>query len=204
MSDEVHDTSRVDNFLAARNRAMVLHSVWRPMLAGAVGAALVIGAVAIAQPRFTTREVIIPQVVMKDTVVPNIISKDAIVPNIIVKPIELDIPRIVAPSPLARTPAERSFTSTDDWRASDVRGRLVREQDNGFILETEDGSQQSFSPARLVNGKPEPDLAVKDLVAPYLGDLCLCHPLPTGLYQCEALHAGRAVPIPIVASGRPT
>ena len=45
MTEEIHDHSRVDGFMAARRRAMVLHSLWRPLLAGAVGAALVIGAV---------------------------------------------------------------------------------------------------------------------------------------------------------------
>ena len=74
MTDEVHDTSRVDNFLAARNRAMVLHSVCRPLLAGAAGAALVIGAVAIAQPRFTTREVIVDHVVSRDVTINNLIE----------------------------------------------------------------------------------------------------------------------------------
>jgi hypothetical protein len=57
MSDEIHDTSRVDAFMAARRRAMLLHSVWRPMLAGAAGATLVIAAVYVALPTFRMKVV---------------------------------------------------------------------------------------------------------------------------------------------------
>ena len=40
MAEEIHDMSRVDCFMASRRRAMFFHSVWKPMLAGAVGAAI--------------------------------------------------------------------------------------------------------------------------------------------------------------------
>ena len=50
MSEEIHDTSRLDAFMAARRRAMVLHAVWRPMPDGAAGAALVIAAVWVTLP----------------------------------------------------------------------------------------------------------------------------------------------------------
>ena len=57
MSEEIHDTSRLDAFMAARRRAMVLHAVWRPMLAGAAGAALVIAAVWVTLPKISYREI---------------------------------------------------------------------------------------------------------------------------------------------------
>jgi hypothetical protein len=118
MTEEIHDHTRVDAFLAARRRAMVLHSLWRPLLAGAVGAALVIGAVAIAQPRFTTREVIVDHVVQKDVAFNNLIPHD----------IPIEIPRIAAATPAPATPEERSFVATPGWKGAVVRGRIERAQ----------------------------------------------------------------------------
>ena len=74
--DEIHDTSRVDAFMAARRRAMVLHAVWRPMLAGAAGAALVIAAVWVTLPKVSYREIEVPKVTMRDVTVPNIVTRD--------------------------------------------------------------------------------------------------------------------------------
>ena len=50
--------SRVDSFMASRRRAMIFHSVWKPMLAGAVGAAImaatVIGSVWVILPKIVS------------------------------------------------------------------------------------------------------------------------------------------------------
>ena len=185
MSDgpELHDFSRLDAHMSAVRRTALLHASWRPMLAGAIGAGLVIGAVALAMPRFAYREVEIPRITMRDTVVPNIITKD----------VEIDIPRIVAPSPLARTPAEQSFTSTEDWRAADVRGRILRADRNGFVLVSEDGEEKAFYPARIGRGgQPENNPAVRDAVEGALGDLAFCRPQPNGMFVCTALRTDGA------------
>jgi hypothetical protein len=115
MTEEIHDTSRLDAYMRNRGRVAFLHAVWRPMLAGAVGAALVVGAVWVALPKFSTREIVVDHVVSRDVSVdrvvphdvsvPNIVPHDApvdhvvphdvSVPNIVPKNVEIDVPRIV-------------------------------------------------------------------------------------------------------------
>jgi hypothetical protein len=138
-----------------------LRAVWRPMLAGAVGAALVIGAVAIAQPRFTTREVIVDHVVQKDVAINNLIPHD----------IPIEIPRIVAATPAPTTPEERSFVATPGWKGAVVRGRIERAQGNGFVLLTDEG-EKSFYPAKVgADGKVKPNPTMKDVVTASIGAL---------------------------------
>jgi hypothetical protein len=213
MTEEIHDTSRVDKFLAARNRAMVLHSLWRPMLAGALGAALVIGAVYVALPKFSAREVVVDHVVQKDVSVDHVVSRDVTVDHVVPHEVPLDIPRIVAPhdaapSPLARSPAERSFTLTPGWQNSDIRGRVLRPNGTGFVLQTNEG-EKNFYPAMVeADGSVVLDTDMRDDVSGVLGDLAFCRPQPSGVYFCVALHKGREVVIkqvPIVdLPGRPT
>jgi hypothetical protein len=45
MSDDIHDTSRIDGYLRARQKIALLNASWRPMLAGPIGASLIIAAV---------------------------------------------------------------------------------------------------------------------------------------------------------------
>jgi hypothetical protein len=194
MTDERHDFSRVDSYLRSRSRVVFLHAVWRPLLAGAVGAALVIGAVAIAQPRFTTREVIVDHVVQKDVAINNLIPHD----------IPIEIPRIVATTPSPTTPEERSFVATPGWKGAVVRGRIERAQGNGFVMLTDTG-EQSFSPAKIApGGKIEPDPSLKDDVSAALGALAFCRQTPIGVFQCTALgHDGREAVIPEISVGAP-
>jgi hypothetical protein len=159
------------------------------MLAGAVGAGLVIACVALASPRFAYQVVEIPRIVTRDLSVNNPIPRD--------KPFDVPVPRLVpaspeAASPLARNPAERRFVETPEWKGAIVRGRILREDGNGFDLATEDGGETSFYPARLnAVGKVEDDEGMKDVVAPYLNDLAACRPMPTGVYICIAEQAGK-------------
>lgn len=199
MTDEVHDTSRVDNFLAARNRAMVLHSVWRPMLAGGAGAAIIIAAVAIAQPRFTTREVIVDHVVPHDVTVDHVIPHD----------VEIAIPRIVTappPSPLARTPDEKRFTTDPSgWGSAVVKGRILRQNGLGFTMLTETEGEKSFFPAKIgPDGKSEFNSSMKDNVSSVIGLLAFCRQMPNQIYQCTALgRDGHENTIPEVPVGEP-
>ena len=64
MSEEIHDMSRVDSFMASRRRAMFFHSVWKPMLAGAVGAAIIVATVWAASPRFHYNDIEVPRVIV--------------------------------------------------------------------------------------------------------------------------------------------
>ena len=205
MTDEpgVHDFSRLDAHLASVRRTALLHASWRPMLAGAVGAGLMIAAVALAAPRFAYREIEVPKISYRDAVVPNIVEHDVPVDHVVPHDVPVEIPRLV-PSPLARTPEERSFTSTDDWRASDIRGRITRAVDNGFALQTETQGELEFDPAKIgPDGKVEPNPLVKDVVTGLVGDLAYCRPRPTGVFNCVALHNGREVAIAQAPVGRP-
>ena len=210
MTDEappVHDFSRVDAFVAARRRTAFLHALWRPMLAGAAGAALIVGAVYVTLPKFSYREIEIPRVTLRDVTVPNITMRDVSVNNIIPKDVVIEIPRMVesrspTPSPEARTPDERRFASTKDWSEAIIRGRILRPDRNGFVLMTDDG-EQSFYPARIgADGKPELDSSAEDIVAPFIGDLARCNKLPVGTFECVALHGGEEVFIRQTPIGR--
>lgn len=200
---EIHDHSRVDAFMAARRKAMVLHAVWRPMLAGAAGAALVIAAVWVTLPKISTREIVVPAVTFKDVTVPNIVARDVQVDHVVPHDVEIDIPRIVATSPAPRSPEERRFVATEGWQGAIVRGRILREDRNGFVLLTDEG-EKPFYPAKIgADGKIEVDASVKDDVAPFIDNLGYCRPLPVGTYECRALHDGREVVIPQVPVGAP-
>jgi hypothetical protein len=198
--DEIHDTSRLDAYLAAHRRATVLHALWRPVLAGAVASLAVSAAILAALPRFTVREVVI------DHVVPHDVSVDRVVPHDV--PIDIPIPR--APETAPRTLEERRFENGGDWRDPSVvvRGRIVRQDGRGFVLATDEG-EQSFYPAKISpDGRPVPNLGVRSLVAPFLGDLCFCNRLPVGTFHCVALHDGaeaeiRQVPTTGPTSGKP-
>ena len=186
MTDERHDFSRVNSYLRSRRRVAFLHAVWRPMLAGAVGACVIIACAWVAMPKFTVREVVVDHVVTRDVAINNLIPHD----------IPIEIPHIVATTPAPTTPEERSFVATPGWKGAVVRGRIERAEGNGFVMWTDTG-EQSFSPARIgAGGKAEADEGRKDVVDGLLNDLAYCRPSQSGLYQCVALHQGRETPIP--------
>ncbi len=177
---EIHDTSRLDRYMAARRRAALLNASWRPMLAGAVGAALVIGAVWVTLPKISYREIEVPRVTMRDVEVPAIVTKDGEVPRIIQRDVTVDhiIPRdveIAAPprevskaAPV--TPRERTFTEFGGLAGLVVRGRIIRPDGNGFVLATPQAGEQKFYPGQIgLGGKVEPNPAVKDVVDPCIG-----------------------------------
>ena len=196
MTDDpgVHDFSRLDAHLASTRRTAFLHSVWRPLLAGAAGAALVIAAVYVTLPKFSVREVVADHVVVHDVPFTNHIPQDKPFDNYV--PHEVQEPVAAAAPLVPRTSEERTLEGSDAWKGADVRGRILRPDRNGFVLAGEAG-EQSFYPARLgADGKPEADEGMKDVVSGLLNDLAFCRPSPSGLYQCFALHAGRSVVIP--------
>jgi hypothetical protein len=207
VTDEIHDTSRLDSFMAARRRAMVLHAVWRLMAAGAVGAALVIGAVWVTLPKFTVRQVEIPKVSYREVEVPRITTRDVTVNNLVPHDLPVEIPRVVAaPTPMARTPAEERFVETEGWKGAVIRGRILRPDKNGFVLLTDEG-EQGFYPATLdAAGKIEPNPSVEDRVENVINDLGYCRKQPIGTFNCTALHDGREVEIQQepIKPGRPT
>jgi hypothetical protein len=207
MTDEINDFSRVDAYAAGRRRALQAREMWKPALAGALASLAVSAALWVVLPRFTVREVVV------DHVVPHDVSVDHVIPHDV--PIDIPIPRVVPTAPetsavAPRTPAERRFEGGKDWQDPNVvvRGRIVRQEGRGFVLATDEG-ETSFFPAKIgPDGRPQPNLAVKSVVAPYLGDLCLCSQLPAGTFHCVALHGGveaeiRQIPIPGPTSGKP-
>ena len=209
MTDEITDRSRVDAYAATRRRAMLAHSLWRPLLAGAAGAALVIIAVALAAPRFAFREMEVPRITYRETEVPRITTREVQVDRLIPHDVEIAVPRLVepapaTPSPLARTPQEEGFTTTPAWRGAIVKGRILRADGLGFVMQTDEG-EKSFFPARVgVDGKIEPNPSMRDDVRQALGHLAYCRQTPTTAYQCTALgRDGREVEIPQIPIGDP-
>jgi hypothetical protein len=205
---ELHDFSRLDAHMAARRRATVLHAAWKPLLTGAAGAALVIGAVWVVLPKVSYREIEVPKVSYRDVAVDHVVPHDVTVNNLIPHDVPIDIPRIVeSRSPAPRSPEERAFVGTQGWKDAVIRGRILRPDGNGFVLATDDG-ETSFYPARIgADGKPEPVPSAEDVVDPYLGDLAYCGKLPAGTYSCVVMHEGREIPIhatPIGKRGRAT
>jgi hypothetical protein len=162
---EIHDHSRVDAFLAARRKAMVLHALWRPMLAGALGAGMIIAAVAIAQPRFAFREIEVPKIVYRDATVPNIVAKDVEVPRIVAKDVEIGVPRIVA-----TTPAERKFIDDPQGFANaPTRGKIVPSRSDR-ALSFDEGQDYFLT-----------DASMSADATPYVGEYGFCSHPPKGI-----------------------
>jgi hypothetical protein len=90
---EIHDHSRVDAFMAARRRSMLMHAVWKTMLAGAAGAALVVAAVYVTLPKLSIREVVVDHVVQRDVPVDHVVPKDIEVDH--VAPRDVPVDRVV-------------------------------------------------------------------------------------------------------------
>ena len=213
----VHDMSRVNSFMASRRRAMIFHSVWKPMLAGAVGAAIisatVIGSMWVASPKLHFNEIEVPKIVQRDVTVDHVVPKNVTVPNIITKDVTVDhyVPHDVPiptptpepqastfdPSPAPRTPAEKKLEETKGWQDSVVHGRILRADKNGFILMADDGEQSFYPATQDKNGETVPLTTVRDDVDPYIGDLGYCREQTHGgnkakqHFLCSALHNGK-------------
>ena len=212
MAEEIHDMSRIDSFMASRRRAMFFHSVWKPMLAGAVGAAImsaaVIGSVWVVLPKITTHDVVVDHVVVHDVPFDNHVPQpkpfDLPVPQ--PKPFDLPAP---GPKPVAdaapptmgpdspyapKTPEERKFTQQPEYKTADYHGRIVKSKD-GSALTFEDG--QSFSPAHLDPSGTvihDPDKAYDS--DQFIGDLGMCvKDKNDKLWTCTASHNGQTVDI---------
>ena len=195
---EIIDHSRVDAYAATRRRAMVLHSVWRPMLAGAAGAALVVAAVYVTLPKFSVREVVADHVVLRDVPFENHIPQD--------KPFDNYVPRNapVAANPppppppdvetlKPATPAEHKFISRPEFETAQYKGRLIA--DPGGLIRFDNGSV--FVPVKpdTVTGHMIQDPDAMYAVSPYLGSLAFCNEIPADheipasdrRFKCEAI-----------------
>jgi hypothetical protein len=197
VTEEIHDTSHLDRYLQTRQRVSLLNASWRPMLAGAAGAALVVAAVYVTLPKFSVREVTIDHITMRDVPFDSHVPQD--------KPFDNYIPRVIARPPIARnppppdapvTPAEKKFTETPDYRTAPYRGRIVKSVD-GVMLSFADG--KNLQPYRW-------DVATGTLVPvegkafdsdQFIGDIGMCTPEKEHpeLENCTALHNGRVIGI---------
>jgi hypothetical protein len=195
MSDAVppvHDYSRVDAFTASRRRTAFLHAIWRPLLAGAAGAALVIAAVAVAQPRFSYREIEIPKVTMKDVTVPNIIQRDVTVDHVVTRDVVIPTP-VVTPALPSRSPdaAEKKFIDTPEFKTADISGRIARRDGLGFRFDSDEGmwpvhEDGSLDATRRIN--------ITGLIVDF--GYCNLRPTAVKLYSCFVIHNDVTQPIP--------
>ena len=213
MTEEIHDMSRVDAFMASRRRAMFFHSVWKPMLAGAVGAAImsaaVIGSVWVILPKISTRDVVVDHVVPHDVPFDNHTPQDKPFDNYVphTKPFDPPVP---APKPLAaappemgpqspyaaKTPEENKFVDQPEYKTAKFHGRIVKSRD-GHELSFEDGT--NFWPrhwdeasGRVIN---DPDKVISS--DQFIGDLGMCVPRKNEgtMNDCVAMHNGIETPI---------
>jgi hypothetical protein len=192
----------------------IFHSVWKPMLTGAVGAAImaatVIGSVWVILPKISTREVVVDHVIQHDVPFDNHTPQDKPFDNYVPHPKPFDVP-IPAPKPVAeaapptmgpdspyapKTPDERKFTQTPEYKTAEYHGRIVKSP-NGRSLWFEDG--KNFSPAHwdehTGESTDDPDMAFDS--EPFVGDLGMCveergH---KNLWDCTAMHNGVVTPI---------
>lgn len=196
--DEIHDTSRVDAFMTARRRAMVLHAVWRPMLAGAAGAALVIAAVWVTLPKISYREIEVPKVTMRDVTVPNIVARDVTVDHVVPKDVEIYIPRIVTtPTP---TRAEHEFISRPEFLTAQFKGRLVADPEGRIRFDSGD----VFVPVKydVASGRLTQDFDAMYVTEPYWGDWAFCNSIPASDHQFKCLAIDHDVVVDLAATHR--
>ena len=190
MTEEIHDMSRVDSFMASRRRAMFFHSVWKPLLAGAVGAAImsaaVIGSVWVILPKISVREVTVDHVIQKDVPFDNHVPQEKPFDNYVPHAKPFDLPKPVASAPPA-TPAEQKFVNRPEYESAEYKGRLVYDKD-GFIRFDND---RTFYPPkhdpRTNESLDEVDSDVMYDTAPFLGDLAFCNKIPASKHQFKCL-----------------
>lgn len=199
---ELHDFSRLDAHMAHARRTALLHASWRPALAGAAGAVLVIGAVYVTLPKVSYREIVVPAVTLRDVTVPNIVPHDVQVDHVVPKDVVIEIPKIVsADRPL--TVDKSRFASKPEYQDAPYHGRIVASRGHG-ALSFADG--KDFFPAHRDAATaqsvldPERAFVSEGLV----GDLAMCRQDPPGgdLWICTALHNGSETLI-VHKPGRP-
>jgi hypothetical protein len=195
---ELHDFSRLDAHMASLRRTALLHASWRPALAGAVGASLIIAAVWVAMPKFTVREVVVDRVVPRDVpfdnYTPRNIPFDNFVPHNAPGPVAANPPTPRSDAP--KTPAEKKFTETPAYKRAIYRGRIIKSRD-GLALSFAGG--RDFWPYHWDDATgtsvPTPGRAIDS--DPFVGLLGLCVPRREHpeLWECRALKDGVEVPI---------
>jgi hypothetical protein len=218
MTDEpaVHDFSRLDAHMASVRRTALLHASWRPMLAGAAGATLVVAAVYVALPKFSVHEVTVDHVVIRDVPINNLVPHDVPVNNLIPHDVAVEIPRIILkdvptpgpsasakpPAPIApptmgpqspyaaRTPDERKFVDKPEYKDAAYHGRIVKSRDS-HELSFADG--QDVHTAHWDGAKVVFDPDASFTTDPYVGDLGECTTDKHGMWSCKALHDGQEV-----------
>ena len=121
---------------------------------------------------------------------PRIVQHDA-APAPIAQPKAITSDPSADASPAPRNPAESRFEATPGWKASIIKGRILRPDKNGFILATEDG-ETGFYPANVnPNGSVVDAPSMRDDVSGLLNDLTFCReqPRPTDkkFFVCSVL-----------------
>ena len=188
---------------------MFFHSVWKPLLAGAVGAAImsaaVIGSVWVILPKISVHEVTVDHVIQKDVPFDNHVPQEKPFDNYVphAKPFDLPVP---APKPVANaappdmgpqapyaahTPEENKFVDNPAYKTAKYHGRIVKSRD-GHELSFEDG--KGFWPGHWDDATQQPIRDPNSVITsdPFIGDLGMCvpnkaHPI---MWDCTAMHNG--------------
>jgi hypothetical protein len=200
---ELHDFSRLDAHMASVRRTALLHSAWRPMLAGAIGASLIIAAVYVTLPKFTVREVVADHVIQHDVPFDNHVPQnkpfDNYIPRNAPGPIAANPPPVAA-LPAPKTLEERKFVSRPEYETAQVKGRLVEDKDGQIRFDT----GAVFVPMKIdpASGRDAQDYDAEYVTEAYWGDVAFCNAIPAveNRFKCIALHRG--VPVDLSTTYR--
>jgi gag-polyprotein putative aspartyl protease len=185
---------------------MIFHSVWKPMLAGAVGAALMsgvaLGIAWVALPKIAMHDVVVDHVVIHDVPIDVPVPTSKPFDNFVPQPKPFDVPT-PAPKPVASappppiadttpaTPKEQKFTERPEYQSADEKGRLVYDRD-GYIRFNNGTSffAGKRGPDGIEADDAPPDEKVMYDTKPYWGDLAFCNKVPSkkNKFHCLAIH----------------
>ena len=139
---------------------MFLHAVWRPMLAGAVGAALIVATVWAAMPKFHYNDIEIPRVIVhdRDVTVDHVVPRDVPVDHVV--PHEVPVDHIVphdapmpgpqasaSPKPAASAPPDVSRKVCDGAYCADAQPKPPMGPDSPYAPKTADEKKFTDKPA---------------------------------------------------------
>jgi hypothetical protein len=195
-TEQVNDTSRLDAWLniqrereRAWNQAHVYQAraesnrqLWKPLLAGAAGAAMVVAAVWVAMPKFMVRDIEVPHIVQHDMTIE--------VPHIVQHDVVIETPKLPMPKPSKAVPTaqEREFTSQSDYKTAEYHGRVVGPSNNGGFLFD---SGLKMDPIKTDDGISAVD------IDRFIGDYAFCKKrVADAYYTCKAIHNNVVQDIP--------
>jgi hypothetical protein len=143
--------------------------------------------------------------------VDHIVPHDVPINNpVVTDPLPSPAPVAEASMPRSKPMTEADFYNSPQWKDAALRGRILRKQDNGFVVQKDDNTEGQWWPAKVgpdgkvvrdAQGNPLRDPALTYDVTGRIGQLSACYPRPDepGSYTCDSLgDDGWETAIPVV------